>query len=138
MIVTDNLFGDLLSDLAAMLTGSLGMLPSASLGAPMANGRPKALYEPVHGSAPDIAGQGKANPTAMILSGAMMLDWLADRHRIPACRDAAGLIRAAVDHAFAPGSLVPIELGGTAGTRAIADAVAAALEQVEPAATVSV
>ena len=68
VIVTDNLFGDLLSDLAAMLTGSLGMLPSASLGAPMANGRPKALYEPVHGSAPDIAGQGKANPIACILS----------------------------------------------------------------------
>jgi 3-isopropylmalate dehydrogenase len=68
VIVTDNLFGDLLSDLAAMLTGSLGMLPSASLGAPMENGRPKALYEPVHGSAPDIAGQGKANPIACILS----------------------------------------------------------------------
>ncbi|MEM7752836.1 MAG: 3-isopropylmalate dehydrogenase [Pseudomonadota bacterium] len=73
VIVTDNLFGDLLSDLAAMLTGSLGMLPSASLGAPMANGRPKALYEPVHGSAPDIAGQGKANPIACILSFAMAL-----------------------------------------------------------------
>jgi 3-isopropylmalate dehydrogenase len=68
VIVTDNLFGDLLSDVAAMLTGSLGMLPSASLGAPMENGRPKALYEPVHGSAPDIAGQGKANPIACILS----------------------------------------------------------------------
>ena len=62
VIVTDNLFGDLLSDLAAMLTGSLGMLPSASLGAPMANGRPKALYEPVHGSAPDIAGSGQGQP----------------------------------------------------------------------------
>ena len=73
VIVTDNLFGDLLSDLAAMLTGSLGMLPSASLGAPMANGRPKALYEPVHGSAPDIAGQGKANPIACVLSFAMAL-----------------------------------------------------------------
>jgi 3-isopropylmalate dehydrogenase len=73
VIVTDNLFGDLLSDLAAMLTGSLGMLPSASLGAPMENGRPKALYEPVHGSAPDIAGQGKANPSACILSFAMAL-----------------------------------------------------------------
>ena len=68
VIVTDNLFGDMLSDCAAMLTGSLGMLPSASLGAPMANGRPKALYEPVHGSAPDITGQGKANPIACILS----------------------------------------------------------------------
>ncbi len=73
VIVTDNLFGDLLSDAAAMLTGSLGMLPSASLGAPGADGRRKALYEPVHGSAPDIAGQGKANPLACILSFAMLL-----------------------------------------------------------------
>lgn len=78
VIVTDNLFGDLLSDAAAMLTGSLGMLPSASLGAPMANGRPKALYEPVHGSAPDIAGQGKANPCACILSFAMALRYSFD------------------------------------------------------------
>ena len=78
VIVTDNLFGDLLSDCAAMLTGSLGMLPSASLGAPMANGRPRALYEPVHGSAPDIAGQGKANPCATILSFAMALRYSFD------------------------------------------------------------
>ena len=78
VIVTDNLFGDILSDTAAMLTGSLGMLPSASLGAPMANGRPKALYEPVHGSAPDIAGQGKANPIACILSFAMALRYSFD------------------------------------------------------------
>ncbi|MBP8932530.1 MAG: 3-isopropylmalate dehydrogenase [Paracoccus sp.] len=78
VIVTDNLFGDLLSDAAAMLTGSLGMLPSASLGAPMANGRPKAMYEPVHGSAPDIAGQGKANPIACILSFAMALRYSYD------------------------------------------------------------
>ena len=79
VIVTDNLFGDILSDTAAMLTGSLGMLPSASLGAPMANGRPKALYEPVHGSAPDIAGQGKANPIACILSFAMALRYSFDQ-----------------------------------------------------------
>jgi 3-isopropylmalate dehydrogenase len=79
VIVTDNLFGDVLSDCAAMLTGSLGMLPSASLGAPMANGRPRALYEPVHGSAPDIAGQGIANPVGQIWSGAMMLDHLGER-----------------------------------------------------------
>ncbi|GHF33699.1 3-isopropylmalate dehydrogenase [Seohaeicola zhoushanensis] len=79
VIVTDNLFGDLLSDLAAMLTGSLGMLPSASLGAPMENGRPKALYEPVHGSAPDIAGQGKANPIACVLSFAMALRYSFDK-----------------------------------------------------------
>jgi 3-isopropylmalate dehydrogenase len=75
VIVTDNLFGDLLSDCAAMLTGSLGMLPSASLGAPGPDGRRKALYEPVHGSAPDIAGQGIANPLACILSFAMLLRW---------------------------------------------------------------
>ncbi|MCX8999525.1 3-isopropylmalate dehydrogenase [Rhizobiaceae bacterium BDR2-2] len=74
VIVTDNLFGDLLSDVAAMLTGSLGMLPSASLGAPdPKTGKRKALYEPVHGSAPDIAGEGIANPIAMIASFAMCL-----------------------------------------------------------------
>jgi 3-isopropylmalate dehydrogenase len=85
VIVTDNLFGDILSDQAAMLTGSLGMLPSASLGAPDAGGKRKALYEPVHGSAPDIAGKGIANPIAMIASFAMALRYsfgmieLADR-----------------------------------------------------------
>jgi len=74
VIVTDNLFGDVLSDVAAMLTGSLGMLPSASLGAPDAKtGRRKSLYEPVHGSAPDIAGKGLANPIAMMGSFAMAL-----------------------------------------------------------------
>jgi 3-isopropylmalate dehydrogenase len=74
VIVTDNLFGDMLSDVAAMLTGSLGMLPSASLGAPDAKtGKRKALYEPVHGSAPDIAGKGIANPIAMLASFAMAL-----------------------------------------------------------------
>ena len=78
VIVTDNLFGDLLSDCAAMLTGSLGMLPSASLGAPDATGRRKALYEPVHGSAPDIAGRDLANPLATLLSLAMMLRYSFD------------------------------------------------------------
>jgi 3-isopropylmalate dehydrogenase len=78
VIVTDNLFGDILSDCAAMLTGSLGMLPSASLGAADATGRRRALYEPVHGSAPDIAGANKANPLATILSYAMMLRYSFD------------------------------------------------------------
>ncbi|MEE8352409.1 MAG: isocitrate/isopropylmalate family dehydrogenase, partial [Rhodospirillales bacterium] len=78
VIVTDNLFGDILSDCAAMLTGSLGMLPSASLGAPDESGRRKAMYEPVHGTAPDIAGQDKANPLAMILSYAMCLRYSFD------------------------------------------------------------
>ena len=75
VILTDNLFGDLLSDIAAMLTGSLGMLPSASLGEINQNGKRAAMYEPVHGSAPDIAGQGKANPLAMIMSFSMMLKY---------------------------------------------------------------
>jgi 3-isopropylmalate dehydrogenase len=78
VIVTDNLFGDLLSDCAAMLTGSLGMLPSASLGAADASGRRKALYEPVHGSAPDIAGKDAANPLASMLSFSMMLRYSFD------------------------------------------------------------
>ena len=78
VIVTDNLFGDLLSDCAAMLTGSLGMLPSASLGAADAQGRRKAMYEPVHGSAPDIAGQGIANPIACLMSFAMLLRYSFD------------------------------------------------------------
>ena len=78
VILTDNLFGDLLSDCAAMLTGSLGMLPSASLGVKQETGRPKALYEPVHGSAPDIAGENKANPSACVLSFAMALRYSFD------------------------------------------------------------
>ena len=110
VIVTDNLFGDLLSDAAAMLTGSLGMLPSASLGAPMANGRPKALYEPVHGSAPDIAGQGKANPIACILSFAMAL-----RYSFDAGDDATALENA-VEAALATGARTPDLLGPDGGT----------------------
>ena len=78
VILTDNLFGDLLSDIAAMLTGSLGMLPSASLGPVNESGTRNAMYEPVHGSAPDIAGQGKANPLAMMMSFAMMLKYSLD------------------------------------------------------------
>ena len=101
VIVTDNLFGDILSDVAAMLTGSLGMLPSASLGAPRANGRPKALYEPVHGSAPDIAGQGVANPIACILSFAMALRYSFD---LPA---EAARLESAVEAVLADGLRTP-------------------------------
>jgi len=78
VIVTDNLFGDILSDEAAMLTGSLGLLPSASLGAKDKNGKMRSMYEPVHGSAPDIAGTGKANPIATILSFSMALRYSLD------------------------------------------------------------
>jgi 3-isopropylmalate dehydrogenase len=101
VIVTSNLFGDLLSDCAAMLTGSLGMLPSASLGAADApgthGGRRKALYEPVHGSAPDIAGQNVANPLASILSFAMMLRYSFD------LADEAELVETAVRQTLAAG-----------------------------------
>ena len=127
VLVTENMFGDILSDLGAGLIGGMGMAPSADIG------DQHAVFQPCHGSAPDIAGRGVANPTAMFLSGAMMLEWLADRHAIAACGDAAGLIRAAVDRAFADGGFVPRELGGNAGTHDIAGSVAAALETVEPA-----
>ena len=127
VIVTDNLFGDMLSDVAAMLTGSLGMLPSASLGLPMANGRPKALYEPVHGSAPDIAGQGKANPCACILSFAMAL-----RYSFDAGAEADRL-EAAVETVLASGvrtpDLMQTEGGRPATTAEMGDAVLAALEE---------
>ena len=97
VIVTDNLFGDILSDCAAMLTGSLGMLPSASLGAPDATGRRRALYEPVHGSAPDIAGKDIANPLAMLLSFAMML-----RYSFDLAED-ADLVEKAINNVLAAG-----------------------------------
>ena len=126
VIVTDNLFGDLLSDCAAMLTGSLGMLPSASLGAPMANGRPRALYEPVHGSAPDIAGQGKANPSACILSFAMAL-----RYSFDAGDDATRLERA-IETVLAEGvrtaDLMQSGDGTPASTAEMGDAVIRALD----------
>jgi 3-isopropylmalate dehydrogenase len=126
VIVTDNLFGDLLSDAAAMLTGSLGMLPSASLGKPMANGRPKALYEPVHGSAPDIAGQGKANPIACILSFAMALRYSFDMGA------EADRLEAAVEKVLADGVRTADLLGeegvDPVSTSEMGDAVVAALE----------
>lgn len=97
VVVTTNMFGDILSDCAAMLTGSLGMLPSASLGEPDDSGNRPALYEPVHGSAPDIAGQGIANPLAMILSFSMMLRYSFD------LADEADAVDAAVEAVLAKG-----------------------------------
>ena len=112
VILTENMFGDVLSDEAAMITGSIGMLPSASLGA----GDGPGLFEPVHGSAPDIAGTGAANPLAMFLSAALML-----RHGLALESEAAAL-ESAVDRALAEG-LRTSDLGGTATTRDAADAV---------------
>ncbi len=116
VMVTDNLFGDILSDAAAQLTGSLGMLPSAALGAPGTPG----LYEPIHGSAPDIAGKGIANPLAAILSFEMALRWSLDR------ADLADTLFAAVNRALEKGARTP-DLGGAMTTVQMADAVLAEL-----------
>ena len=112
VMVTDNLFGDILSDAAAQLTGSLGMLPSAALGLAGTPG----LYEPIHGSAPDIAGKGVANPLAAILSFEMALRWSLDR------ADLADRLFAAVERALEKGARTP-DLGGSMGTVAMGDAV---------------
>ena len=116
VILTDNLFGDLLSDTAAMLTGSIGMLPSAAIGDP---GRP-GLYEPIHGSAPDIAGQGIANPCASVLSLAMAFRYSLDQ------ADLASRIEAAVDRVLEHGVLTR-DLGGTASTTEMGKAIIAEL-----------
>ncbi|MBM3509731.1 MAG: 3-isopropylmalate dehydrogenase [Alphaproteobacteria bacterium] len=127
VIVTDNLFGDLLSDAAAMLTGSLGMLPSASLGPADASGRRRALYEPVHGSAPDIAGKGVANPIACVLSYAMAL-----RYSFDAGED-ADLVEAAVKRVLDGGlRTADIMQPGKAqvGTKVMGDAILRELDKL--------
>jgi len=116
VVVTENLFGDILTDEAAALAGSLGLLPSASLG----EGR-KGLYEPIHGSAPDIAGQGVANPVGTILSVALLL-----RHSLQLEAEAQA-VEAAVEHVLAHGPHTR-DIGGTAGTDVVRDAVLAALD----------
>jgi 3-isopropylmalate dehydrogenase len=115
-ILTENMFGDILSDEAAMITGSIGMLPSASLG----DGSGPGLFEPVHGSAPDIAGRGIANPLAMFLSAALLL-----RHGLGLASEAAA-VESAVDRALEEGLRTP-DLGGAAGTEAATRAVLANL-----------
>lgn len=128
VIVTGNLFGDLLSDLASMLTGSLGMLPSATLGAVDANGKRPALYEPIHGSAPDIAGKGQANPLAQILSFAMLLRYSFDMH------EDAALIETAVANVLASGlRTADIMSPGMAvvGTEVMGEAVVRELDKLQ-------
>ncbi len=124
VLVTENMFGDILSDLGAGLMGGLGFAPSADIG------DSHAVFQPSHGSAPDIAGKGFANPAAMILSGAMLLAWLGERHGVPSCALAGGLLRRSVDAAFAGGGLKPRETGGGDGTMAIVRAVSAALAEL--------
>ncbi len=118
VLPTENMFGDILSDLGAGLIGGMGFAPSADIG------DTHAVFQPAHGTAPDIAGKGLANPTATILSAAMMLDWLAGRGAGQAYADAAAELDAAVDAAFAGGLRTP-DIGGTDGTAAAAGAVAA-------------
>jgi 3-isopropylmalate dehydrogenase len=120
VMVMENMFGDILSDLTAGLIGGMGMAPSADIG------DRHAVFQPCHGTAPDIVGQGKANPTAMILSAAMMLDWLADKHGLESAAEAAESIERAVDKAYA-GGIKPMEFGGSSGTADVASAVLAAL-----------
>ncbi len=122
VLVTENMFGDILSDLGAGLMGGMGMAPSADIG------DKHAVFQPCHGTAPDIVGQGKANPTAMFLSAAMMLDWLGDRHGERRLNTAARLIESSVGRAYVEHKLKPFELGGTAGTKAITSAVLAAVK----------
>jgi 3-isopropylmalate dehydrogenase len=117
VIVTENMFGDILSDQAAALIGGMGMAPSGDIG------DEHAVFQPCHGSAPDIHGQGKANPTACILSAAMMLDWLGERSGNETLSAAARRIERAADEVFSSRKIVPFDFGGTAGTRAIGDAV---------------
>ena len=115
VVVSSNLFGDILTDITAMITGSLGLAPSANLDPTR---RHPSMFEPIHGSAPDIAGQGLANPMATVLAGAMMLDFLGEAR-------AAAAVEASVAATLAEGRLLTRDLGGSAGT----EEVGAALER---------
>lgn len=127
VLVTENMFGDILSDVGAGLMGGMGFAASADIG------MEHAVFQPCHGSAPDITGKGIANPVAAILSGAMMLEWLGQQRDDDSCNRAGALLRDAVDRAFANGKLIPFELGGQATTRDIANAVESELRTAERA-----
>jgi 3-isopropylmalate dehydrogenase len=125
----ENLFGDILSDLGAGLVGGMGFAPSADIG------DKHGLFQPSHGTGPDIAGKGIANPTAMILSTAMMLDWLGARHGSDNARLAARAIERSVDGAFGEGRVRSHDIGGSDGTAAIGRAIAEAIRggEADPA-----
>lgn len=123
VMVTENMFGDILSDLGAGLVGGMGFAPSGDIG------DEHALFQPCHGSAPDIAGRKIANPVASILSAAMMLDWLGTRHSSAACVEAADEIEAAVDAAFGSGTVRSFDIGGSDDTGAVARAI---IERLAP------
>ncbi len=122
VLVTENMFGDILSDLGAGLMGGLGMAPSADIGLD------HAVFQPCHGSAPDIAGQGMANPMAMILSAGMMLEWLGERHDVAALTHDGVRLRDAVEAVMRKGETLTPDFGGSASTADAADAVRAMLD----------
>lgn len=127
VLVVENLCGDILSDLAAALVGGLGFAPSGEIG-------PRnALFQPCHGSAPDIAGQGIANPAAAILSGALMLEYLADRHALPAAAETASTVRAAVDQAFGEGLVRTLDIGGADRTARVTEVISGLCAGRQPA-----
>jgi 3-isopropylmalate dehydrogenase len=121
VLVTENMFGDILSDLAAGLIGGMGMAPSADIGGQ------HAVFQPAHGTAPDIAGQGIANPIAAILSAGMMLDWLGRRYDQPSLVTAAKQVDRAVAEVLGQGKVVPVDQGGSAGTAEVGTAIAHAV-----------
>jgi 3-isopropylmalate dehydrogenase len=123
VLVAENMFADILSDLGGGIIGGMGMAPCAEIG------ENHALFQPSHGTAPDIAGTGQANPTAMVLSAAMMLDWLSDRHGSDACKRAALILGQAVEQGFASGKIQPAEFGGPQGTQKVTDAVIEIIEK---------
>ncbi len=126
VLVTENMFGDILSDLAAGLVGGMGMAPSGDIG------DRHAVFQPAHGTAPDIAGQGIANPIAAILSAGMMLDWLGRRHASAELRRAGELVEAAVAGVLAEGKSLPIDQGGAASTQTVGQAIADRVLQAPP------
>jgi 3-isopropylmalate dehydrogenase len=121
VLVTENLFGDILSDLGAGTVGGLGVAPSGDIGDTYG------LFQPSHGTAPDIAGKGIANPIAQILSARMMLEWLGETKDDPQCAQAAQTIERAVEKTLADRTYHTADLGGSAKTAAVGDAVAKAI-----------
>jgi len=117
VMVTENMFGDILSDLIAGLAGGMGMAPSGDIG------DKHGLFQPAHGTAPDIMGQGKANPIAMLLSTAMMLGWLAEGHGDSRLSDGVALIESAIESVLASGQILPMEFGGPHGSREVTHAI---------------
>ncbi len=121
VLVTENMFGDILSDLAAGLIGGMGMAPSGDIG------DRHAVFQPAHGTAPDIAGKGIANPIAAVLSAGMLLDWLGRRHHNRALSEAAERIDLAISRVLSAGKVLPVDQGGSAATSEVGDAIVAVL-----------